>query len=201
MESDLIVSAQPAYPEPDDFVAEEPYLEAKLYIERVEQENNRCQEENHRGRTHEPLATDGPEPLEHGVSITMYPVKVPSMHLSCATVQWDMPETPADTPFQDAGSSEIKSSYGLSMDWEVNPSSLDMPFLNQEENLDLVSDKEPGQTDDDLQEGQDISIEVDSQVCISKDLGGHLGNAPGQLFPVIQNQASVHLNGDQNTPN
>ncbi|XP_053086581.1 PH and SEC7 domain-containing protein 4 [Pangasianodon hypophthalmus] len=154
MESDLILSEQSAYPEPDNFTAEEPYLEAKLYIERVEQEN-RCQEENH-----DPLATDGPELLEHGVSITMYPVRVPSMHFSCATVQWDMPQTPADAPSQDSGSSEINSSYGLSMDWVVNP--LDVPLLCQEEIIDLVLDDEPGQTEDDLQQGPAINIEVNS---------------------------------------
>lgn len=192
MESDLILSAQPDYPEPDDFAAEEPYLEAKLYMEKVEQENNRCQEENHRDRPHEPAKTDSPEPLEHGVSITVYPVRVPSMHFSCATVQWDMPQTPVDAPSQDAGSTEINSSYRLSMDWEVNPSSLDVPLLSQEEIIDLVPDKEPGETDDDLQEVPDISIEVDAcQVCISR----FLRNAPGLLFPVIpEDQASVYLN-------
>ncbi|KAK3509050.1 hypothetical protein QTP70_018789 [Hemibagrus guttatus] len=158
MESDLILSAQPAFPEP----AEEPYLEAKLYIERVERENNRCKEENHTDRTQNPLATDASEPLEHGVSITMYPVRVPSMHFSCATVQWDMPQTPADVPSQESGSSEINSGYGLSMDWVVNPPSLDMPSLNQEEIIDLVPDKESRQTDDVMQHGTVISIEVDS---------------------------------------
>ncbi|KAF4072937.1 hypothetical protein AMELA_G00253270 [Ameiurus melas] len=102
MESNL--PAQPAYSEPDEFEADEPYLEAKLYIERVEQETNRCLEENRRSRTHEPLAKDGPESLEHGVSITVFPVRVPSMHFSCASVQWDMPHTPADAPSQDSSS-------------------------------------------------------------------------------------------------
>lgn len=27
-------------------------------------------------------------------------------------------------------------------------------------------------------------------------LGGHFGNAPGQLFSVIQDQAAIYLNGD-----
>lgn len=162
-----MLSAQPAFPDP----AEEPYLEAKLYIERVERENNRCKEENHIDRTQNPLATEASEPLEHGVSITMYPVRVPSMHFSCATVQWDMPQTPADVPSQESGSSEINSGYGLSMDWVVNPTSLDMPLLNQEEIIDLVPDKEPGQTDDVMQHGAVISIEVDScQVRIRKVL-------------------------------
>lgn len=161
MESDLILSAQPAYPEQDDCAAEEPYLEAKLYIERVEKENN------HKDRTHDPLVTDGPEPLEHGVSITMFPVRVPSMQISCATVQWDMPQTSADAPSQDTGSNEISLSYGLSMDWVVNPASLDVALLSQEDIIDLVPDKESGQTDDDLQDGPAISLEIDSsQVCI-----------------------------------
>lgn len=180
MESDLILSTQPAYPEPDNFAAEEPYLEAKLYIERVEQENNRCQEENHKDRTYEPLVTDGPDPE---VSITVYPGRVPSRHFSCATVQWDMPQTPADAPSQDIGSSEINSSYGLNMDWVVTSPFLDMPLLSQEEIIDLVPDKEPGQTDDDLQQGPTLSTEVIScQVCFSKVLGGHLGNGPRQSF-------------------
>lgn len=183
MESDLILPAQPAYPELDDFVADEPYLEAKLYIEQVEQENNRCLEEDHGDRTFELLATDSPEPLEHGVSITMYPVRVPSMHFSCATVQWDMPQI--DASCQDTGSSEINPSYGPNVDWIVNP--LDMPLLNQEEIIDLLSDKEPGQSDDNLQHGPDTSIEVNTcQVCISKVLGGHLRNAPRQVFSVVQ---------------
>ncbi|GAA6105737.1 PH and SEC7 domain-containing protein 1 [Tachysurus ichikawai] len=158
MESDLMLSAQPAFPEP----AEEPYLEAKLYIERVERENNRCQEENRMDKSQNPLAKDGSEPLEHGVSITMYPVRVPSMHFSCATVQWDMPQTPADVPSQEPGSSEINSSYGLNMDWVVNPPSLDMPLLNQEEIIDLVPVEDPGKMDDVLQHGTVISIEVES---------------------------------------
>lgn len=179
MESDLILPAQPAYPEPDDFVAEEPYLEAKLYIEQVEQENNLCLEEAHRDRTYEPLATDGPEPLDHGVSITMYPVRVPSMHFSCATVQWDMPQTPVDASSQDTGSSVINLSYGPNVDWTVNPLDIEM--------IDLVSDKEPGQSDEDLQQGPDISIDIDPcQVCISKALGGHLGNG----LRVISNHRS-----------
>lgn len=152
MESDLIL------PAPDDFTSEEPYLEAKLYIERVEQENHRCQEEIHRERTHEPLETDVPEQLEHGVSITMYPVRVPSMHFSCATVQWDMPQIPADAPSKDLGSSEINSSYGLSMDWVINPA-LDMPLLSQEEIIDPEPEEEPGQTDDDVEQEP---VEVDS---------------------------------------
>lgn len=162
-----MLSAQPAFPEP----AEEPYLEAKLYIERVERENNRCQEENRMDKSQNPLAKDGSEPLEHGVSITMYPVRVPSMHFSCATVQWDMPQTPADVPSQEPGSSEINSSYGLNMDWVVNPPSLDMPLLNQEEIIDLVPVEDPGKMDDVLQHGTVISIEVEScQVCIYKVL-------------------------------
>lgn len=171
MESDLILSAQPAYSEPDDFVEEEPYLEAKLYIERVEQENNLCLEETHRGRTHEPLVKDGPEPLEHGVSITMFPVRVPSMHFSCASVQWDMPQTPSDAPSQESSSSDINLSYGLNMDWVVTPPSSDMHLLNQEEIIDLVLDEEPEQTDDNLQQEPAISTEADScQVCISNVL-------------------------------
>lgn len=162
MESDLILSAQPAYSEPDDFVEEEPYLEAKLYIERVEQENNLCLEETHRGRTHEPLVKDGPEPLEHGVSITMFPVRVPSMHFSCASVQWDMPQTPSDAPSQESSSSDINLSYGLNMDWVVTPPSSDMHLLNQEEIIDLVLDEEPEQTDDNLQQEPAISTEADS---------------------------------------
>ncbi|KAF5909435.1 PH and SEC7 domain-containing protein 3-like isoform X1, partial [Clarias magur] len=156
MESHLILPAS------DDFTPEEPYLEAKLYIERVEQENHRCQEEIHRERTHELLETDGPEQLEHGVSITVYPVKVPSMHFSCATVQWDMPQTPADAPSKDLGSSEINSSYGLSMDWVINPPALDMPLLRQEEMIDPEPDEEPGQTGDDVEQEPAITIKVDS---------------------------------------
>lgn len=168
MESDLILPAHPAYPEPDNFEAEEPYLEAKLYIEKVELENNRCQEDNHRDKTQNPLATGDSKPLEHGVSITMYPVRVPSMHFSCATVQWDMPQTPTDVPSQESGSSAINSSYGLNMDWVVNPPCLDVPLLSLEEIIDLAPDKEPGQTDDDLHNGTVLSIEVDScLVCLS----------------------------------
>lgn len=192
MESDLVLSAQPAYPEQDDCAAEEPYLEAKLYIERVEQENNRCQEENHKDRTHDPLVTDGPEPLEHGVSITMFPVRVPSMQISCATVQWDMPQTSADAPSQDTGSSEISLSYGLSMDWVVNPASFDVALLSQEDIIDLVPDKEPGQTDDDLQHGPAICLEIDSyQVCI---LAIWVIISRTVFFPPVkQDQASVYL--------
>ncbi|KAI5615643.1 PH and SEC7 domain-containing protein 1-like isoform X4 [Silurus asotus] len=155
MESDLILSSHPAYPD------EEPYLEAKRYIERVEQKNNLCQEENHREGTIEQLETDCPDPLEHGASITMYPVRVPSMHINCATVQWDMPQPSADAPSRDSGSIDITSSYGLSMDWVVNPLSLDMPLLNQEDIIDLVTVEEPEQADFDSQhEGPATSLEV-----------------------------------------
>ncbi|TSL28186.1 PH and SEC7 domain-containing protein 3 [Bagarius yarrelli] len=155
MEGDLI-----AFPEADNFHEEEPYLEAKLYIERVEQENNRCQEGNHRDRTQNLLTTDSSEPLEHGVSITMYPVRVPSMHFSCATVQWDMPQTSSDVTSRESDTSGINSSYGSNMDWAVNPPSLVMSLVNQEEIIDLVPDEEPPQMDDDLQ--HQTGIKVDS---------------------------------------
>ncbi|KAI5089193.1 PH and SEC7 domain-containing protein 1-like isoform X4 [Silurus meridionalis] len=179
MESDLILSSHPAYPD------EEPYLEAKRYIERVEQKNNLCQEENHREGTIEQLETDCPDPLEHGASITMYPVRVPSMHLNCATVQWDMPQPSADAPSRDSGSIDITSSYRLSMDWVVNPLSLDMPLLNQEDIIDLVTAEEPGQADFDSQhEGPATSLEVaacqnhdeDSERQTEKESSGHVAN-------------------------
>ena len=165
MERNPVLPAQPPYQETDGFEAEkpQPYLEAKLYIERIEQENERCQEEKHMDRTHEPL--EDLEPLEHGVSLTMCPIRVPSVHLNCATVQWDMPQTPTEDPTLDAASAdELNSSGAASLDWTVNPLSSDTPSLSQEDIVDDIPEEE---------EEKEVNGHIDTdgelhQVCSSQ---------------------------------
>ncbi|KAL7834841.1 hypothetical protein SRHO_G00290880 [Serrasalmus rhombeus] len=162
MERNLVLPVQPPYHETEVFEAEkpQPYLEAKLYIERIEEEN-KCTD-----RTHEPL--EGPEPLEHGVSLTMYPIRVPSMHLSCATVQWDMPQTPTEDPTSDIASVDELNSSGASLDWTVNPLSSDTPSLSQEDMIDFIPEEETVQidTDAELQHAPAVENKVNScQTC------------------------------------
>ncbi|XP_023839795.1 PH and SEC7 domain-containing protein 4-like [Salvelinus sp. IW2-2015] len=69
------------------------------------------------------------EPEEHWDSMTLpvYPMTCPSVLLSFATVQWDMPDLSPDTPFPMTDNSladELDSSGAASLDWTVNPLSL-----------------------------------------------------------------------------
>ncbi|XP_042158285.1 PH and SEC7 domain-containing protein 4 isoform X1 [Oncorhynchus tshawytscha] len=69
------------------------------------------------------------EPEEHWDSMTLpvYPMTCPSVLLSFATVQWDMPDLSPDTPFPMTDNSladELDSSGAASLDWTLNPLSL-----------------------------------------------------------------------------
>ncbi|XP_072529452.1 uncharacterized protein [Salminus brasiliensis] len=173
MERNLVLPAQPPYQETDVFEAErpQPYLEAKLYIERLEQDNKTCQEEKCMDRSPEPL--EGPEPLEHGVSLTMYPIRVPSVHLTCATVQWDMPHTLAEDSSPDSACmDELNSSGGASLDWTVNPLSSDTLALSQEDTIDLIPEEATGQSDseDELQQAPAVTVENKVNSCQTCDV-------------------------------
>lgn len=167
MERNLVLPAQPPYEETDVFEAEkpQPYLEAKLYIERIEQESKICQEEKATDGTYEPL--EGPEPSEHGVSLMMYPIRVPSMHLPCATVQWDMQHTSTEGTSTDSASVDKPNcSDGAGSDLTVNPLSSHTPSSSQESFIDLIPENEAGQTHGDAE----LQQEPDNfcQVCNSQ---------------------------------
>ncbi|KAG9281878.1 PH and SEC7 domain-containing protein 1-like [Astyanax mexicanus] len=174
MERNLVLPAQPPYQETDVFEADksQPYLEAKLYIERVEQDSKICQEENGIDRTYEPV--EGPEPVGHGVSLTMYPIRVPSMHFTCATVQWDMPETPTEDPSLDSACvDELNSSGGASLDWTVNPLSSDPPSFSLEEDMiGLIPEEESGRidTEAELQQRPAVTVEDNVSSCQTCDV-------------------------------
>ncbi|XP_030623708.1 PH and SEC7 domain-containing protein 4 [Chanos chanos] len=103
----------------------EPYIEAQLYIRRMEQEEETGPEE----KTDESLLNDD-EPSDQSAPLTTYPLTLPVVPFSCATVQWDIQATPTElpSPEQDTYSTdELNSSGGASLDWTDNPLSTDMP--------------------------------------------------------------------------
>ncbi|XP_026882932.2 PH and SEC7 domain-containing protein 4 isoform X2 [Electrophorus electricus] len=155
MERNLIFPVQSHYQETDGFEAEqpEPYLEAKLYIERMEQESKRRQKEACKDGSDGPLPPDGPEPLEHGVSVTVYPIRIPSVHLTCATVQWDVPSPSSSV-------NEINCRDGACLDLVVDPLSSDMPSLSQEDITVLIPEKEHRQTDTVLQQVPNVTAKA-----------------------------------------
>lgn len=148
MERNLVVSV----PETD---ISQPYLEAKLYMDRVEQEEYECRKDEC-NRTPDPESSCVPEPLEHGVSHMMCPVRVHSQNLSFATVLWDMPQIPTED-----SSLETDTVGDLTPNWVVNP---------MEEIIKLVPEDVSEQTNVELQKGSSHHFEpvINScQVCIT----------------------------------
>ncbi|XP_076868126.1 uncharacterized protein LOC143519016 isoform X2 [Brachyhypopomus gauderio] len=159
MERNVILPVNSQYPETDGFEAEEPqpYLEAKLYIERMEQEEKGCQKEMCKEGPHDPLPTEGLEPLEHGVSLTVYPIRVPSINFTCATVPWDVPHAPAE-PLPSGSVDEINCRDGACLDWSgVDPLLSDTPSVSQEDIIDLIPEKQLRQTDTVLQQESTVT--------------------------------------------
>lgn len=117
-----------------DYQESEAYLEAKQYIERIKQENEKS--------LGVPMKSVGLDVSDHGVSLTVYPVTVPCSPLSYATVQWDAHETPAEPPAP-GSDHELDSIDEQGFDWTLNLPSEDLNYIpNQDDNVDLQPEAE-----------------------------------------------------------
>ncbi|XP_067262635.1 PH and SEC7 domain-containing protein 4 isoform X1 [Chanodichthys erythropterus] len=120
-----------------DYQESEPYLEAKQYIERIKQEN-----EKSLGIEGVPMKSVGLDVSDHGVSLTVYPVTIPCSPLSYATVQWDAPKTPAEPPAP-GSDHELDSIDEPGFDWTLNLPSEDLNYItNQDDVVDLLPEAE-----------------------------------------------------------
>lgn len=118
-----------------DYQESEPYLEAKQYIERMKQENERSLESES-----VPVKSAGLDVSDHGLSLTVFPVTGPCAPLSYATVQWDAPETPAEPP---SPGSDRDSVDGPAFDWTLNLPSADLNYIpDQDGVVDLLPEAE-----------------------------------------------------------
>lgn len=164
MESDLVFPVLPHNQELNVLEVDDsqPYLEAKLYIERMAEENS-CINDIPKDKIKKLPNTDGSETLEPGV--TMFPIRVPSTNFTSATVQWDMPESPNDDLSPDSSPvDELNLSYGVSVDWVVNPLSPEISSLNQEDNPNFKHKEDPELTDSKLHQWSAISENGSCQI-------------------------------------
>ncbi|XP_051750764.1 uncharacterized protein LOC127513182 isoform X2 [Ctenopharyngodon idella] len=120
-----------------DYQESEPYLEAKQYIERMKQENEKSLEIEG-----VPMKSVGLDVSDHGVSLTVYPVTIPCSPLSYATVQWDAPETTEEPPAP-GSDRELDSVDEPGFDWTLNLPSEDLSYIpNQDDIIDLLPEAE-----------------------------------------------------------
>ncbi|XP_057214057.1 uncharacterized protein LOC130568883 [Triplophysa rosa] len=125
----------------EDYEESEPYLEAKQYMDRLNQENEELLKKDTSQRDNDPT-----DLAEHALSLTVFPVTVPCASLSYATVQWDIPETPAEPPSSEcdtASGNKVDFSVGSQFDWTFSLSSTELSYIpNQEGIVDFVLETE-----------------------------------------------------------
>ncbi|XP_043094567.1 PH and SEC7 domain-containing protein 1 [Puntigrus tetrazona] len=129
-----------------DYQESEPYLEAMQYIEKMKQENE----------------SDSIPMKDHGVSL--YPVTVPCTPLSYATVQWDAPETPTETP--GSSEAELDSITGLRLDW-----TMDLPSADQDATINFLPEAESQSdvTSETSQTCNDQKSDIQTQLVFSNE--------------------------------
>lgn len=142
----------------EDYEESEPYLEAKQYMDRLNEENEELLKKDTSQRDNDPT-----DLAEHALSLTVFPVTVPCASLSYATVQWDIPETPAEprsSQCHTGSGNKMDFSVGSEFDWTFSLSSTELSYIpNQEGIVDFLVETEQ-------QPAVTLSNEmVSSQVC------------------------------------
>lgn len=175
----------------EDYEESEPYLEAKQYMDRLKQEHEKLLKENETSQR----SNDPTDLTEHNFSLTVFPVTVPCASLSYATVQWDIPETPAEplTSGCDTGSgNEVDFSVGSELDWTFSlPSTEHIYNPNQEGIVDILLETEQ------QPEVTLIKEMVSSQVCkvyrMSLVVYGYMGVCISKWCPTFYVMLHVML--------
>ncbi|KAA0716207.1 PH and SEC7 domain-containing protein 3 [Triplophysa tibetana] len=125
----------------EDYEESEPYLEAKQYMDRLNQENEELLKKDTSQRDNDPT-----DLAEHTSSLTVFPVTVPCASLSYATVQWDIPETPAEplsSQCHTGSGNKVDFSVGSEFDWTFSLSSTELSYVpNQEGIVDFLVETE-----------------------------------------------------------